>query len=267
MGRLAGLALLFWLGLVAAVAAQPSPAAGGAASAFAVSPFASWAAVVVAGDWHAHSGGPSEAFDNARHDVGEALVAAGFRPQNLREFSVRPGRYQPHPAHSDLQAIYDGLSDAAGHARDGCLVYFSSHGAPSGVVVGDRLLAPNLLDAMLTDACGARPTVVVISACFSGVFVPELASPNRLVLTAARPDRSSFGCGESDRYPYFDDCFLKTFGVAHDFADLGHRVQACVARREVETHMAPPSEPQLWIGAALRPLIPLYALPAAAQRP
>ena len=82
-----------------------------------------------------------------------------------------------------------------------------------------------------------------------------------MVLTAARPDRSSFGCGESDRYPYFDDCFLKSFGQARDFAELGRKVQACVARREIETHMSPPSEPQLWIGAALRPLIPLYILP------
>ena len=30
-----------------------------------------------------------------------------------------------------------------------------------------------------------------------------------MVLTAARPDRTSFGCGEADKYPYFDDCFLQ----------------------------------------------------------
>jgi hypothetical protein len=256
MRRLAGaaLALLAWLALALPAAADPSP-------------FATWAAIVVAGDWHAHSGGPSEAFDNARRDVGDALLAAGFRPQNLREFSVRPARYHPRPAQSDLEAIYDGLTELSAHAPDGCLLYFSSHGAPSGVVVGDRLLAPGVLDAMLGEACGARPTIVVISACFSGVFVPALAAPNRMVLTAARPDRSSFGCGESDHYPYFDDCFLKSFGHAHDFAELGRKVQACVARREVETHMAPPSEPQLWIGAALKPVIPLYLLPASAPVP
>jgi hypothetical protein len=251
MARLAGLALLAWLSF-APLAAVAAP-----------SPFANWAAVVVAGDWHAHSGGPSEAFDNARRDVGDALVAAGFQPQNLREFSVRPARYRPRPAQSDLEGIYDELSALSAHAQDGCLLYFSSHGAPSGVVVGDRLLSPEVLDAMLGDACGARPTIVVISACFSGVFVPVLAAPNRMVLTAARPDRSSFGCGESDHYTYFDDCFLKSFGQAQDFADLGRRVQACVARREVETHMSPPSEPQLWIGAALRPLLPLYGLRAS----
>jgi hypothetical protein len=120
---------------------------------------------------------------------------------------------------------------------------------------------------MLDETCGQRPTIVVISACFSGVFVPAVAAPNRMVLTAARPDRSSFGCGEADRYPYFDDCFLRSFHTASDFAELGRAVQACVRRREIETGMSPASEPQLWIGAALRPLLPLYGLAATGVRP
>ena len=70
--------------------------------------------------------------------------------------------------------------------------------------------------------------MVIISACFSGVFVPPLAGPNRMVLTAARPDRTSFGCGEEDRYPYFDTCMLDQLPKAHDFAVLGPAVQACV---------------------------------------
>jgi hypothetical protein len=257
MGRLTGLALalLVWAGLA-------SPASCAAAS-----PFAGWAAIVVAGDWHAHSGGPSETFDNARRDVGKALLLAGFQPQNLREFSVRPGRYRPRPDKAEIDAIYDGLADLGARAPDGCLVYFTSHGAPSGVVVDDRLLRPAVLAAMLDQTCGARPTVVVISACFSGAFVPALAGPDRMVLTAARPDRSSFGCGEADRYPYFDGCFLTSFRLAHDFAELGRLAQACVARREAETAMSPPSEPQLSIGAALKPLLPLYPLHAQAGTP
>ena len=50
--------------------------------------FANWAAIVVAGDWHAHSGAPSEVFDNARRDLAKALVAAGFSPDHVRQFSV-----------------------------------------------------------------------------------------------------------------------------------------------------------------------------------
>ena len=251
------LARLAWL-LAGLMLAQPGPAA-------AASLFSDWSAVVVAGDWHAHSGGPSEAFDNARRDVSQALEQAGFRTQNLRQFSVRPERYKdPGLQKSTPEAIYAALVDLTARAPGGCLVYFSSHGAPEGVVVDEQFLPPQVLAAMLDQTCGQRPTVVIISACFSGVFVPALASADRMILTAARRDRSSFGCGEADKYPYFDQCVLESMPAAPDFLALGRTVQGCVARREAKEGMRPPSEPQLFVGPALKPVLPLYSLASAA---
>ena len=104
----------------------------------------------------------------------------------------------------------------------------------------------------------AALVLVMLSACFSGVYVPELALPNRMVLTAARPDRTSFGCGEADKYPYFDDCMLQSLPQARDFIALAANVRTCVSARELKEGMKPPSEPQLWIGPQLRPMLPLY---------
>jgi len=256
--RRLGLAGLF--GALLLVLAPPASAQAGA--------FADWTAVVVAGDWHAHSGGPSEAFDNARRDVAQALARAGFAPSNVRQFSVRPERYKDtRPLKSDPRAIYDALTDLTARNPGGCLIYFSSHGAPQGVVVDQNVMPPAMLGEILDRTCKAKPTVVVISACFSGVFIPELAKPNRMILTAARPDRTSFGCGESDKYPYFDDCFLKVMPTARDFQGVAAAVKACVAEREAKEGMKPPSEPQVWIGMELRPMLPLYgfALPATSN--
>jgi hypothetical protein len=245
MLRVALVLLAFWLGAGAAAAASSGP-------------YSDWAAVVVAGDAHAHGGKPSEAFDNARRDVTSALVAAGFDPANIRQFSTQPERYpDAHAGPADIDAIYEGLETTAKTAKGGCLFYMTSHGAPQGAVMDDKMLLPEVLDEVLTEACGQRPTVAVISACFAGVFVPQGAAPNRMILTAARRDRTSFGCGQTDKYPYFDDCFLSSMPNAHDFADLGKAVQACVATREKKEGAEPPSEPQLSIGAALRPMLPL----------
>jgi Peptidase C13 family len=247
--RLLRLALLIGLMWLAA-----APAASG-------SPFSDWSWVVVAGDWHAHSGGPSEAFDNTRRDVIAAFEQAGFDPANLKQFSVRPERYpDAHAEKSSPQGIYNALADLTAKAQGGCLIYFSSHGAPTGVVVDQQFLPPGVLASMVDSTCGKRPTVVIVSACFSGVFVPALAGTNRMVLTAARPDRTSFGCGETDKYPYFDQCVLETLPKVANFAALGTGVQACVAAREIKEGMKPPSEPQLYVGAALRPMLPLYSL-------
>ncbi len=69
-----------------AVLRSPSPAAFAGRR----SPFNDWTAVVVAGDWHAHSGGPTEAFDNARRDVAAALQRSGL-PARQRRPSSRCG--------------------------------------------------------------------------------------------------------------------------------------------------------------------------------
>ena len=209
--RAFGLALAVWL------------AAAGGASAGGV--FSNWAGIVVAGDWHAHSGEPSEVFDNARRDLTKAFINAGFSPANISQFSVRPERY---PAEAPLKS-------------------------------GPEQVTSRLTELTQKATCGVRPTVVVVSSCFSGVFVPALEGPNRMVLTAARPDRTSFGCGQADRYTYFDGCFLQSMSQTHDFTALALATRACVAKLEADTHVSPASEPQIVIGPQLRAMLPLYA--------
>lgn len=229
-----------------ALFAQPVRAQGG---------FSDWAAIVVAGDWHAHDGSPSEIFNNARRDVARDLIALGFAPKNVAEFSARPGA-SDRPV--DAQAIGNALWDLSNRTSGGCLLYFSSHGSPDGVVLGGSILKPNQLARILSNSCAERPTVVVVSACFSGIFVPALAGANRLILTAARGDRTSFGCGQTDRYPYFDECLLSVWPHADGFPALGHGAQKCVAAREKKEHVGPPSEPQMSIGANVEPELPKW---------
>jgi hypothetical protein len=228
------------------------------------SPFANWAAIFVAGDWRAHSGRPSEVFDNGRRDLALAFERAGFRAENIAEFSTRPEHFPGAGAlKSDPEVIRGALDRLAAKAVDGCLIYFTSHGSPEAMVLGDGYLTPAGVAAMVDEACGDRPTVVVVAACFSGIFVPTVYGANRMVMSAARPDRTSFGCGEADRYTFFDTCMLQSLPNAHDFTALADAVRACVAAREHALGAEPPSEPQLAIGPLLRPMLPLYSF----QRP
>jgi peptidase C13-like protein len=217
--------------------------------------FSNWAAVVVAGDHHAHDGTPSAIFDNARRGVVRDLEASGFAARNIAEFSV--ARHSG-VAYARAGTIADTLKMLAQRSRGGCLLYISSHGSPDGVVLGDRWLTPRQLARIVDADCGSRPSVIVVSACFSGVFVPALAAGNRLVLTAARHDRSSFGCGQTDRYPYFDECVLSVWPHVDGFVALGRAARVCVATREMRERVGPPSEPQLRVGVAIAAALPKW---------
>jgi hypothetical protein len=248
----------FWAGLVLSLAALAP-----AASAQPVNPFADWVAVVVAADYRDHDGQPIKVFDNARQELVKALLGVGFSRSRMAQFSVRPQLYEDMPQAVDppdgLPRTFKRLTDAS---RGGCFFYLTSHGNPDGVVFGRNMLSPDAVKILLDNACGTRPTVVVISACFSGVFVPVLAGPDRMIVTAARPDRASFGCGAEEVYTYFDGCVLESLPKAARFDVLAELARACVARRETEMGMTPPSEPQISIGAEMARRLPALTLVA-----
>ena len=207
--------------------------------------FANWAVLIVAGDDHAHSGAPSDVFDNARRDLARDFAAIGFSPANMVQFSVQDA---PDAQRTNIPDIANALWDLSNRAPGGCMIYFTSHGAPTGIVTDQRLWEPDKFATVVNNACGEKPTIVVMSACFSGIFVPVLAAPNRLVMSAARPDRTSFGCGESDHYTFFDTCFLQSLSQVGDFATEAEATRRCVALREQQLGAAPPSEPQVAVG-------------------
>lgn len=232
-----------------------------AASAQPINPFADWAAVVVAADYRDQEGQPIKVFDNARTEIVRSLVAMGFSPSHLAQFSVRPQLYAEMPLAVDPPTILPRtLKRLTDETKAGCFFYLTSHGNPDGVAYGKQMLTPTQLDAILDLTCGARPTVVVISACFSGVFVPVLAAPNRMIVTAARADRASFGCGEAEVYTYFDGCVLESLPNSPRLDALAANARACVAKREVAMEMSPPSEPQVSIGADFAKVLPVLTL-------
>jgi hypothetical protein len=219
--------------------------------------FSDWAAVVVAGDNHAHDGALAEVFDNGRKDIVNDLKAIGFATENIAQFSVSPDTH-PGTQDSNPGSVATALWDLSSRTSGGCLVYLTSHGSPDGILVGGSMWGPNEMATAIDNACGGRPTVVMVSACYSGVFVRPLSAPERLVVTAARPDRTSFGCGNTDRYTFFDQCVLQSFAGAADFVGLAEAARTCVATREKAMGAVPPSEPQIFLGATAATQLPRW---------
>jgi len=239
----------------AALAAATAPAAA--------APFDSWAAIVVAGDYRAHSGAPSEVFDNGRRDLVKALTRIGFNESNILQFTSKPaGDPETNSQQAETETIYAGFTRLAHQTSGGCLLYFTSHGVPQGILVGNQLMTPRAFSQLVNDACSDKMTVAIVSACYSGVFVPALRADTRMIFTAARPDRSSFGCGEANEYTFFDQCVLESLPMSPHFPALAYKTQDCVALREKVEGAMPPSEPQLYIGGAIEAALQAYTFPA-----
>jgi Peptidase C13 family len=216
-------------------------------------PLSDWAVGILAADWRDSHGEKIDAFENSRRDLALAFASVGFDPDHITNLTLLPERFGGESLRSD--AAFDAFSAQAQTAQAGCLFYFTSHGVPSGMVLGgEGILKHERLAGLVQEWCGERPTVVVISACFSGGFLPALKAPNRMIMTAARPDRTSFGCGAGDTYPYFDACVLESLPTADDFINLASMTRTCVALRERQTRAWPPSEPLTYVGDGVEDL-------------
>ena len=76
------------------------------------------------------------------------------------------------------------------------------------------------------------------------------------IAKAARRDRTSFGCGADETYPWFDGCVIESLPASTDFLDLAARARACVSRKETAAEVDLPSEPQLFVGSEIQLRLP-----------
>jgi hypothetical protein len=134
----------------------------------------------------------------------------------------------------------------------------TSHGSPDGLAIkAGRLtqtLTPSRLADMLAKA-GVRHKVVVISACYSGVFIPRLANPDVLVITAADANHPSFGCQDKAKWTYFGDAFFNVaLRQAASLKDAFLKARSLVRKRELREHFEP-SNPLMAGGANVHPLL------------
>jgi hypothetical protein len=160
-----------------------------------------------------------------------------------------------------IQALAKSLRVAANHLdaeKDVLFLILTSHGSPHGLAIRAGRLTQTLTPARLADMLaktGVRHKVVVISACYSGIFIPRLANPDVLVITAADANHSSFGCQDKAKWTYFGDAF---FNVALrqpvSLKDAFLDARSLVRKRELREHFEP-SNPLMAGGANVQPLL------------
>ena len=139
--------------------------------------------------------------------------------------------------------------------EDVLLVVMTSHGNQQGF----SLQLPGNLSTDLTpqqvatalDSEGIKNRVVIVSACFAGIFTAPLQNDNTIVMTASDDKSTSFGCAPERDWTYFGDAlFHQSLQPGTDFEQAFDHARILIHGWELMDRV-PPSNPQGSFGPAL----------------
>jgi len=228
------------------------------ASSAAGPPNGTWQVVLAAGDRS------EPVFDNATRALAEFFQQRGVPPDNIHRFTANPQQLGATVGRSLKRVLLGHIAGLPVQPGDRCLVFMTSHGEHGAglyLAAAQEMLRPEELARALDAACGRVPTVVIVSACYSGDFAAgKMARPNRIVMTAARADRPSFGCQADRTYTFFDECLLAALPASPTWRAVFDQAATCVRGLEMQLG-ATPSEPQAYFGAAVRNLPTGFPVP------
>jgi hypothetical protein len=140
------------------------------------------------------------------------------------------------------------------NVKEDVLVFFATtHGDPKlGLVYRDNssgagMIAPKRL-ARLLDDLGIKRRLIILSACFSGVFVPLLSNEETVIVTAASSRRTSFGCAPGNDWTFFGDAFINHgLRKPQSLEQANDEARSLITLWEAGRGLVS-SEPQLFVG-------------------
>ena len=186
-----------------------------------------------------------------------AQYGAGERTLQLVNSHDHPTRY-PMANRANLARALNAIGKQQG-PEDVAFLFLTSHGSEdvfslSFYEAGTKDLTAQDFARMLEES-GIGPAVIVLSACHSGSFIDEIAAPDRLIITAARGDRTSFGCRDGAEWTEFGESFFdRALRGEPDPRKAFPLAAEDVARKEAADGLTP-SLPQMVEGVEIGPVL------------
>ena len=187
-----------------------------------------------------------ELFDT-RFGTRTRSVALINNPKTVKEFGIA--------SISNLSQVLTHLGTIMDAEEDILFLFLTSHGSKQGLSVEFWPLDLNPLpQATLQTMLAATPIkwkVLVVSACYSGVFLEKFKDPHTLIITAAGSDRTSFGCSNEAERTYFGEAFFENGLRRHSsFITAFKAATIEIAARE-KIEKLPASNPQIYFSSVM----------------
>lgn len=130
------------------------------------------------------------------------------------------------------------------------IMLITSHGGIGSLEVsGDQIphsLHANSLASSL-EVLEKYPTLLIISACHSGSFIPALKRDNRIIMTASSSERTSFGCSTADGNTWYIEALANTFDPHLNLQQWQDQTVKYIETQE-NIYGLKASQPQFWVG-------------------
>ena len=162
----------------------------------------------------------------------------------------------PNGSPRNLTVALARVAELMDKKQDVLVLYTAGHGAKVGLAYHDGddgfgIIPPARL-ARVFDELGIKNRLLILSACFSGIFVPTLSSDTTALFTAASAERTSFGCQSDKDWTFYGDAMINhALREPVPLARAGEDARALVAQWEaLGANMGiVPSQPQIAIGS------------------
>lgn len=190
-------------------------------------------------------------FDTRFATIGRSIELIN-NPETLLE--------SPIASKTSIEMAINRIGQQMNPESDVLFLYMTSHGLTNQFELSNDPIDLDDVDPKwlrdVLDKSRIRWKVIVISACYSGSFIPALQSPDTLIITASAADRASFGCSNEADYTYFGRAFFE-MAMRDNTTLKGSFQQAAETVAKWESAQGfEPSEPQWVIGKNMELMLP-----------
>ncbi len=154
----------------------------------------------------------------------------------------------------NIRIALAGIAAKMNKDEDVLVLYTTSHGGKAeGIVYNDKnrgfgFISPKFLGEQLSELRISRK-LIMISACYSGGFIPALKSEDTIIMTAASASRPSFGCNPGNDWTFFGDALINNaLRQSVDLETANSQAVKNIGAWEKRFGLDP-SNPQLFVGS------------------
>jgi hypothetical protein len=192
----------------------------------------------------------------------QSLTKAFFKRFGASRSTAKFGYISNFLKRPSPKNVNNAIADVSDQARDGndvVIVFLTTHGTegllalkPSANEQATGVSADALRD-FLKPAQNDQQ-IIILQACYSGSLIKGLKHPNRIIMTAAAADRTSFGCNPDSNNTWFTKAMIAALPTATNWSEVFEGTKSKVLAYESQQgiKISAQSNPQYYVGRNMK---------------